>query len=48
LVLLGWGESQQRLSYPTNLHVRFDERAVKTEPFERNLLALKLAYEGLR
>jgi hypothetical protein len=26
------GESQQWLSYPTNLHVRFDERGVETEP----------------
>ena len=26
------GESQQWLSYPTNLHVRFDERDVETEP----------------
>ena len=25
------GESQQWLSYPTNLHVRFDERGVETE-----------------
>ena len=24
------GESQQWLSYPTNLHVRFDERGVET------------------
>ena len=27
------GESQQWLSYPTNLHVRFDERGVETEPW---------------
>jgi hypothetical protein len=26
------GESQQWLSYPTNPHVRFDERSVETEP----------------
>ena len=26
------GKSQQWLSYPTNLHVRFDERDVETEP----------------
>ena len=26
------GESQQWLSYPTNLPVRFDERGVETEP----------------
>jgi hypothetical protein len=26
-----WGESQQWLSYPTNPHVRFDERGVETE-----------------
>jgi len=26
------GESQQWLSYPTNPHVRFDERGVETEP----------------
>jgi hypothetical protein len=25
------GESQQWLSYPTDLHVRFDERDVETE-----------------
>ena len=25
------GESQQWLSYPTNLHVRFDEGGVETE-----------------
>jgi len=25
------GESQQWLSYPTNPHVRFDERSVETE-----------------
>ena len=25
------GESQQWLSYPTNPHVRFDERGVETE-----------------
>jgi len=25
------GESQQWLIYPTNLHVRFDERGVETE-----------------
>ncbi len=25
------GESQQWLSYPTNLHARFDERGVETE-----------------
>jgi hypothetical protein len=27
------GESQQWLSYPTNLPVRFDERDVETEPW---------------
>src|SRR5271170_1188987 len=32
------GESQQWLSYPTNLHVRFDERGVETEP--------RLSHEG--
>ena len=26
------GKSQQWLSYPTNPHVRFDERDVETEP----------------
>ena len=26
------GESQQWLSYPTDLHVRFDEGGVETEP----------------
>jgi hypothetical protein len=32
------GESQQWLSYPTNLHVRIDERGVETE--------LRLSHQG--
>ena len=27
------GKSQRWLSYPTDLHVRFDERDVETEPW---------------